>query len=71
LAPVPEAERDWYRDEDPLLIFIRDLVEAKQTTKEEIVQLELNARAAIDQAVKFALASPDPTPEVALQDVFV
>ncbi len=71
LAPVPEAERDWYRDEDPILIFIRDLVEAKQATKEEIVQLELNARAAIDQAVKFALASPDPTPEVALQDVFV
>ncbi len=71
LAPVPEAERDWYRDEDPILIFIRDLVEAKQATKEEIVQLELNARAAIDQAVKFALASPDPRPEVALEDVFV
>ncbi len=70
LAPVPEAERDWYRDEDPLLIFIRDLVAAKQATKEEIVQLELDARAAIDQAIKFALASPDPAFEVALEDVF-
>ena len=70
LALVPEAERDWYRDEDPLLSIIRDLVEAKQATKDEIVQLERNARAAIDQAIKFALASPDPAFEVALEDVF-
>ncbi len=53
------------------MIFIRELVEAKQATKEEIVQLEINARAAIDQAVKFALASPHPKSEVALEDVFV
>lgn len=70
LATVPETERGWYGDEDPLLKFIRELVETNQATREEIGQLELEVRAVIDGAVKFALASPDPTSEVALEDVF-
>ena len=32
VSSVPEKAREWYRSCDPLLIFIRELVEAKQAT---------------------------------------
>lgn len=70
VTPVPEAEREWYRNDDPILIFIRELVEAKQATKEEIVRIEEGVRETMDRAVQFALASPHPAGEVALEDVF-
>lgn len=70
VSQVPEAVRDWYRSSDPVLIFIRELVEKRQATKEEIAGIEREARKTIEQAAKFALASPLPEPEEALQGVF-
>ena len=67
---VPEAVRDWYRSSDPLLIFIRELVQEGQATKGEIAELDKSARQTIEQAARFALASPFPEPEEALKDVF-
>ncbi|TAJ78104.1 hypothetical protein EPO44_20315, partial [bacterium] len=69
-SQVPEAVRGWYRSSDPVLIFIRELVEKRQATKEEIAGMEREARKTIEQAVSFALASPFPEPEEALKDVF-
>ncbi len=69
-SQVPEAVRGWYRSSDPVLIFIRELVEKRQATKEEIAGIEREARKTIELAAKFALASPFPEPEEALKDVF-
>jgi pyruvate dehydrogenase E1 component alpha subunit len=67
---VPQEARDWYRDSDPVLIFARELVEAKIATREEITSLEQGISKVIEDAVRFALASPYPQPEAALEDVF-
>jgi TPP-dependent pyruvate/acetoin dehydrogenase alpha subunit len=70
VSAVPEKAREWYRSSDPLLIFIRELVQAGQATREEIAAIEKTTKAAIAEAVKFALASPYPNPEDAVTDVF-
>ena len=39
VSGVTEKVRDWYRSCDPLLIFMRELVDGKQATKEEIARM--------------------------------
>ncbi|MGH7774041.1 MAG: thiamine pyrophosphate-dependent dehydrogenase E1 component subunit alpha [Candidatus Binatia bacterium] len=70
VSPAPEAEQEWYRNSDPVLLFIRELVEKRIASREEISQIQKGVREEIDQAVKFALSSPYPKPETALEDVF-
>ena len=65
-----EKVREWYRSCDPLLIFIRELVEQKQATKEEIADIEKKVKAEIADAVEFAVASPYPKPEEAAKEYF-
>jgi pyruvate dehydrogenase E1 component alpha subunit len=67
---VPEGAREWYRNSDPVLIFACELVDAKVATREDIAKLDESVRDGIQQAVRFALASPYPEPETALDDVF-
>jgi pyruvate dehydrogenase E1 component alpha subunit len=67
---VPEKVREWYRSSDPVLAFIRELVEAKQTTREEIAAIETRVKAEIAEAVSFAMASAFPKPETALEGTF-
>jgi pyruvate dehydrogenase E1 component alpha subunit len=67
---VPEKVREWYRSCDPLLIYLRELVEAKQATREEIAAIDKKVKAEIEEAVKFAVASPYPDPEEAARDYF-
>jgi TPP-dependent pyruvate/acetoin dehydrogenase alpha subunit len=55
---------------DPLLIFIRELVEAKQATREEVADIEGKVKAEIAAAVNSAVASPYPPPEDAAKDYF-
>lgn len=70
VTSVPESVRDWYRNSDPALIFIRELVETKLTTREQISEIHQAVVKTMDQAVKFALASPYPKPQEALEDIF-
>ena len=70
VSGVPEKVREWYRSCDPLLIFIRELVDAKQATKEEIADIERRVKAEIAHAVSFAVASPYPKPEEAAKEYF-
>jgi TPP-dependent pyruvate/acetoin dehydrogenase alpha subunit len=70
VSGVPEKDREWYRSCDPLLIFIRELVDAKQATKEEIADIERRVKAEIAHAVSFAVASPYPKPEEAAKGYF-
>jgi acetoin:2,6-dichlorophenolindophenol oxidoreductase subunit alpha len=70
VTQVPEKVREWYRSCDPLLIYIRELVEAKQATREEIAELDKKVKAEIEEAVRFAVASPYPRPEEAAREYF-
>lgn len=70
VSGVPEKARDWYRNCDPLLIYIRELVEAKQAGTEEISAIERQVKAEIAAAVEFAVASPYPKPEEAERNYF-
>ena len=70
VSSVPEKAREWYRSCDPVLIFIRELVEAKQATREEIAAVERQVKTDIAAAVEFAVNSPYPKPEEAEREYF-
>ena len=70
VSSVPEKAREWYRSCDPLLIFIRELVEAKQATKEEVAAIERQVKNDIAAAVEFAVNSPYPKPQEAERNFF-
>lgn len=70
VSAVPEKAREWYRASDPLLMFVRELVERRVATRDELVKLETEAKEIAAAAARFALASPYPDPEEALKDVF-
>lgn len=70
VSGVPEKVREWYRSCDPLLIFVRELVEAKSATREEIADIEKKVKAEIAETVNFAVASPYPKAEEAAKDTF-
>jgi len=48
----------------------RAALKAREATREEILEMDREALARIEQAVRFALDSPDPKPEAALDDIF-
>ena len=70
VSSVPEKAREWYRSCDPVLIFIRELVEAKQATREEIAAVERQVKTDIAAAVEFAVSSPYPKADEAERDYF-
>jgi pyruvate dehydrogenase E1 component alpha subunit len=70
VTSVPEAEREWYRQSDPVLIFIRELVKNKKVSKKEISEIQKSVLGVVSKAVKFAFDSPYPNLETALEDVF-
>jgi pyruvate dehydrogenase E1 component alpha subunit len=70
VSSVTEKSREWYRSCDPLLIYLRELVDANQAGKDEIAAIENHVKAEIAAAVEFAVNSPFPKPESAEKDFF-
>jgi TPP-dependent pyruvate/acetoin dehydrogenase alpha subunit len=70
VSSVPEKAREWYRSCDPLLIYIRELVEGGKASKDEIAAIERQVKSDIAAAVEFAVNSPYPKPETAERDFF-
>jgi len=70
VSGVQEKAREWYHSCDPLLVFVRELVEANQATKDEIAAIERQVKTEIAAAVEFAVASPYPKPEEAETNFF-
>lgn len=70
VSSVPEKAREWYRTCDPLLIYIRELVDGKIAGKEEIAALDKKVKEEIVDAVKFGCASPYPNVEEAAKGTF-
>lgn len=67
---APEVVRRWTVESDPVIIFARTLLENKVLTREELVQLDGEVRLEVEQAAQFALNSPLPAPEAALDHVY-
>ncbi len=68
---IPEQHREWFGVQDGLLRFVRELLSADQVDRATVLDIDRLARKEMDQAVRFALESPYPAPEEALEDVFV
>jgi TPP-dependent pyruvate/acetoin dehydrogenase alpha subunit len=67
---IPEQHGEWHRTQDGLLRFTRELLQAGHLTSDGVLQLDREVQAEIEQAVRFAMESPAPAPEAALEDVF-
>lgn len=67
---IPEAFHEWHKEQDGLLRYVRELLAAGVATREEVLDIDRQAAAEIDRAVDFALGSPPPRPESALEGVF-
>ncbi len=65
-----KAEFRAAKEKDPLLLFRAHLLQKSVLTENELKRIENNARAEMDDAVAFALASPLPAPEEATNYVY-
>jgi pyruvate dehydrogenase E1 component alpha subunit len=66
----PKAEVEAWLKKDPISRLKNKLVENGTLTEQEAEQLSHKAKEAVETAVKFAIDSPFPQPEEALEDVY-
>jgi len=66
----PKEEVEEWLKKDPILRFKAKLLETKILTEKEAEKIEQDVIAAIEKATKFAMESPYPAPEEALEDVY-
>jgi len=66
----PKEEVEEWLKKDPIPRFKKKLLEQKVLTETVANKIEKDAIAAVEGAVKFALESPYPAPEEALEDVY-
>lgn len=64
------AHRAWHEAQDGLLRYIRELLAASQLSEATVLALDSDAREEMRRAVEFALQSPYPDPEEALDHVY-
>ena len=67
---IPEEHRAWWGAQDALLRFVRELIDGGHLTREQALSIDQEAVAEMERAVTFALESPYPQPEEALEHVF-
>lgn len=65
-----KEEVDSWKKKDPILKFRSYLVDNNLATAQELDELDVQSKAAVEDAVKFALNSPEPSYESAFEDVF-
>jgi len=64
-----EEVEEWLA-KDPIKLFKEKLLQKKTLTEAEIQQIEKEVSLEIDETVKFAMGSPYPAPDEALEDVY-
>ena len=62
---------DWYRNQDPIFLYARQLLGRGDVSQEDIAALDRETATVIEEASQWALASPAPPAETALDHVFV
>ena len=60
----------WIKEHDPISLFARALVDEGKMTQGEVEGIDAKVREEAGQAARFALASPAPPPEAAMDHVF-
>jgi len=66
----PKEEVEYWKARDPIIQFQKKLFEMDILTQEEDKSIKINIEREIEEAVNFALESPLPLPETALEDVY-
>jgi len=66
----PKEEVEEWLKKDPVLRFKAKLAEAEILTEKKADEIEQDVIAAVEKAAKFAMDSPYPAPEEALEDVY-
>ncbi len=69
-ARIPTEHTEWHTTHDCVLRYTRELLAAGAATRDAVLAMDGEVRAAIARARAFALESPEPAPEAALEDVF-
>ena len=73
-AWAPEQAPDrlvrWYRNQDGLLRYIREMLEAGMVDRAELAGIDSEVKSVVDQAVRSATESPYPPPQMAFEGVF-
>ena len=72
LAPSsgPKELQDWLQHSDPIALFVRSLVADGAMSKADVEAMDARIRKAVAEAARFALASPAPKAESALEHIF-
>ena len=65
-----KAEVDEWKKKDPITRFKDHMLKNNIATEEEVKALEDASMADVEESVKFALSSPEPTLESAFEDIF-
>lgn len=65
-----KEEVDSWKKKDPIVKFRNYLVDNNLATVQELDELDVLSKTAVEDAVKFALNSPEPSYESAFEDVF-
>jgi len=65
-----EAEVDEWKKKCPIDKMKKHLLEARIVTEKQLAEMEENAKREIDESERFAVGSPDPDPEEALEDIY-
>ena len=63
-------EVDEWKQKDPIPRFENYMIDNKLATKQDIEAVEKASEEAVEESVKFALSSPEPTLESAFEDVY-
>ncbi len=66
----PKEEVDEWLEKDPIRRLKKRLIENGTMSEAQTRQMEREVAAAVEAAVKFAIDSPYPTPEEALEDIY-
>jgi pyruvate dehydrogenase E1 component alpha subunit len=69
--PRPEQEVAAWKQKDPILVTRQVLMDTADLNAERDRQIQQQITRRIDEAEAFAVASPTPDPQAALQDVYV
>lgn len=66
----PTGELEEWKKRDPIASFEKYLTGKKLATAEMLKEIRQNVEAVIEEGIKFAEESPDPSPDILLQDVY-
>jgi TPP-dependent pyruvate/acetoin dehydrogenase alpha subunit len=64
---APELVRKWEEQSDPVLLYARKLLEARAINREGLIDLDARVKREVEDAARFALKSPLPQAEAAVE----